>query len=240
MYQNSEYITTKLITMGKRIYITESQLDVITDYVRLNEAKSIKSDKLQKIFSEHGGLKKSVYSRGVHTRNYVSSDFHNMSDDDILGVITRDQLNSIQSERDVDHWRWADNYGLDIWAKENGVKLERGDRVECEELDDGMFVVYVERNAEFEHSGRDGGFKDFYNKQEERRKNRYNGFEPMSDKAKAARDLRNNPFYWAHKHGEMRDPQSGWSNPDRRKDAFDNARGGRDPWGFPALTHYKQ
>lgn len=227
--------------MSKKIYITESQLDVIGDYVRLNEAKSIKSEKLQKIFSEHGGLWKDQLSRGRHMRNYVSSDFHNMSDDDILGVISKEQLDDIQHGHTVDHWRWADNYGLDIWAKENGVNLERGDRVEYERLGDGMYLVYVERNAEFEYSGREGGFKDFHNKKEERRMNsHHDGFEPMTDKAKAARDLRKNPYYWSHKNGNVRDAQSGWSNPDRRREAFDNAKEGKDPWGFPALTHYQK
>ena len=229
---------SNLLESVVRKVVNESLSEI--DLTNLNESKSIKSGKLQKIFSEHGGLWKDNLSRGRHVRNYAATDFHNMSDADVLGVINKEQLDNIQRGHTIDHWRWADNKGLDIWAKENGVNLERGDRVEYEKLGDGMYLVYVERNAEFEHSGREGGFKDFYNKKEERRVNgRHDGFEPMSDKAKAARDLRHNPYFWGHKNGEMRDPQSGWSNPERRKEAFDNAKVGKDVWGYPALTHYK-
>jgi len=225
--------------MSKRIYITESQLDRIVESEKIEEAKSIKSGKLQQILTQHGGFKKDPYMRNRHFKNYAATDFHNMQDGDVLGVITRDQLNNIQRGHTVDHWRWADNYGLDKWAKENGVQMERGDRVEYEELQDGMFLVYVERNAEFEHSGREGGFKDFYEKKQQRRMNNVDGYQPMTDKAKAARDLRHNPYYWAHKRGEMRDTQSGWNNPERRQQVFNYAKQGLDQFGKPAMRNQK-
>jgi hypothetical protein len=213
------------------IIISESQLKAITEATKLDEAKSIKSKKLQDIFRQHGGLKKHRFN--YHTRTYATTDLHNMQDNNILGVINREQLRQIQSGHDVDHWRWADNYGLDHWAKNKGVELQRGDRVESLELADGMFLIYVERNAEFEHSGREGGFKDFYNKRQNREKSqrKTRDFNGMTPTAKAARELRNNPYFWADK-GDKSKMQTGWANPDVRKKAMDNARKGLDAHGL--------
>ena len=238
--------------MSKRIYITESQLDKIVESTKIDEARSIKSKKLQKILSQHGGIARSWYSRGMHTSNSVSTDIHNMPDEDILGVLSPAQLEEIQKGHTVDHWRWADNYGLDIWAKENGVQLERGDRVESQKLGDGMYLIFVERNAEFEYSGREGGYKEYATKKNEREKNNPykdsqakrvkdkfykpdKGFRPVTDKAWAARSLRRNPYFWAYKRGEMRDRQSGWNDPEVRKKVMGYARQGLNQFGRPAL-----
>ena len=230
---------------NNKVYLNESQLrDILKNAVHecLMEAKSIKSDKLQSIFNQHGGLPKSIYLKNRHTNNYVSTDIHNMKDDDILAVITKEQLNDLTRGHDVDHWRWSDNFGLDHWAKSNGVQLDRGDRVDSLELADGTYLIYVERNAEFERSGREGGFKDYFNKKEKRRVdyNKRDGFQPMSNKAKAARDLRKNPYFWQGKRGELKNTESGWNDPRRRKEAIDNARIGKDAWGYDAIDHYKK
>lgn len=227
-----------------KITINENELrNIIKNIVHkcLTEAKSIKSSKLQKIFNQHGGLAKSIYLKNRHSNNYVSTDVHNMKDDDILAVITKEQLNDLTRGHDVDHWRWSDNFGLDHWAKSNGVKLDNGDRVDALELADGKYLIYVERNAEFERSGREGGFKEYFDKKEKRRTD-YNksGFNPMSNKAKAARDLRKNPYFWAGKRGELKNTESGWNNPQIRKQAIDNAKIGKDAWGFDAIDHYKR
>lgn len=217
--------------MAKKIYLTESQFKRIVDKIFLEESRSLKSQKLQDIFKEHGGLYKSSLSRGRHSRNFVSYDFHNMPDEDVVCVITRDQLIDIERKPD---------YTLRNFARDRGYEVEPGDEVESERLGDGNYLIYVARNAYFEHTNREGGFKDFFKKQEERRKNRDLGFQPTTNRGKAARDLRQNPYFWAHKHGEMRDPQSGWSNPERRKEAMDNARQGKDAWGYDAIDHYKE
>lgn len=68
-----------------------------------------------------------------------------------------------------------------------------------------MYLIYIEKNAEFEHSGREGGYKDYYNKREERRRSRnYDGakeYFPMTDRGKAdehddiKKDLAKNGYY---------------------------------------------
>lgn len=203
----------------------------------LTESPSLKSRKLQAIFKEHGGLYKDIYLRGRHTKNYVNTDLHNMRDEDILGVMSQEEINQLQKGHDVDHWRWADNFGLDVWAKNNGVQLKQGDRIETEKLADGMFLVFLEHNAEFEHSGRNGeGYESFFNKREMRRKNSNhdgkNEYVPMTPKSKAAHDLRTNPYFRAASQGTLKDRQSGWNDPNRRKQAMQNAHQGKDVWGY--------
>jgi hypothetical protein len=204
--------------------------EVVSDL--LSEARSIKSSKLSDILKSHGGLYKDVLSRGRHVKNYAGTDLHGMEDSQILGVLSPSQVRDIQSGHTVDHWRWSDNYGLDIWAKENGVKLDKGDRVETLKLGDGSYLVYVERNAEFEHSGREGGFKDYYLKRKEREKNRpSDGYVAPSGRGKAVRDLRQNPYYWDGKNGTLHDRNSGWTDASRRKEVMDYAKSGKDQFG---------
>ena len=231
----------------EEVCLNESQLrKVIKETITniLTEAKSIKSQKLQDIFKQHGGIYKDAYKRGGHWSTYVNSDFHNMTDDCILGVMTGEQINQLQRGHTADHWRWSDNYGLDKWAKERGIPMERGDRIETLKLGDGMFLVYIERNAEFEHSGREGGYKDFFNKKEARRRNHYNDgkneYVPTTNKSKAAQDILKNPYFWAAKNGTLNDRNSGWNDPAWRAEAMNNARNGKDAWGYDALDHYKK
>ena len=41
-------------------------------------------------------LYKSPHSGNRHFRNYVSTDIHNMNDDDIIGVLSNDELNRVE------------------------------------------------------------------------------------------------------------------------------------------------
>lgn len=211
----------------KRIKLTESELkNVIGNIVHeiISEAKSIKSKKLQDILSKHGGLYKSQHTKGRHFRNYVIADFHNMSDDDVIGVMDYKQIQDIQY-----------NYGsLYKWAKENNYPVSVYDDVDSEKLGDGNYLIIIYKNAKFESSKQEGGWKDVYDKREKRRRsNRNDDFQAMTPKGKAARELRTTvPYYWAAKRGEFKDPQSGWTNPERRKQAMDFIRQGKDAWGY--------
>ena len=94
--------------------------------------------------------------------------------------------------------------------------------------DRNHYLVYVDRNAEFEHSGREGGWKDYYDKTEKRRKSRIgvDQYNAMTPKGRAAKELRTNPYF--------RTKQGGWKDDSIRQNAIDNARQGKDAWGFDA------
>ena len=89
--------------------------------------------------------------------------------------MTLQQLRDITSDKRYvrDYWRWADNYGLDVWAKSHNVNLIPGDRMSYMELGDGEHVVIVVNRNESQVQGREGeGWDAYYQKREERRKNK--------------------------------------------------------------------
>ena len=136
-------------------------------HVLLSEARSIKSRKLQQIISQHGGL-------GRHGND--CNDLHNMSDDDIICVMPPDKYHALWDKKyTADHWRWADNFSLDVWAKNQGIQVERGDRIEGLELNDGYYLIFINRNESCvnDYKGERGVWKDYYDKREERKRNRY-------------------------------------------------------------------
>lgn len=185
----------------------------------LKEARGLNSQKLYDIFQQYGGK----------LGNYVSSDLHNLTDDDIIGVLTRDELYQIQKGHNHDHGKYITNNGLDIWAEENGYNLDKGDTVSYLQLNDrNHYLIYVDRNAEFEHSGREGGWKDYYDKTEKRRKSRIgiDQYNAMTPKGRAAKELRTNPYF--------RTKQGYWKDDSIRQNAIDNARQGKDAWGLDA------
>lgn len=185
----------------------------------LTEAQGFKSQKLYDIFQQYGGKRD----------KFVTTDLHNLTDDNIIGVLTYSELDEIQKGHDQDHGRYMTNNGLNIWAKENGYKLDNGDEVCYLRLGDAKHVmIYIARNAEFEHSGRDGGWKDYYDKTEKRRKSQIgiDQYHAMTPKARAAKELRTNPYF--------RTKQGGWKDDKLRKTAIDNARQGKDAWGLDA------
>ena len=185
----------------------------------LTEAQGLKSQKLYDIFQRYGGK----------MDLFVTTDLHNLTDDEIIGVLTYRELDDILKGHDQDHGKYITNNGLDLWAKDNGYQLEKGDKVCYLRLKDGNhFLIYLERNAEFEHSGREGGWKDYYDKTNKRAKSkigtdRYNA---MTPRGRAAKELRTNPCF--------RTKQGGWKDNELRKTAIDNARKGKDAWGLDA------
>ena len=191
---------------------------------RVNESRYLNSKKLIDILNQHGGIMKSYKSHGIPG----TTDLKNMGDNDVIGVMSPQQVQAIQQGHTVDHWRWGDNYGLDKWARQNDIELEKGDRVETIKLGDGNYLIYIERNAEFEHSGREGGYKRFATTQHQRSRNSWldgkNSFQPMSTKGKDANTIRANS-YFSNKEGI-------WGNPENRRKAVDNIKVGKNPWDF--------
>lgn len=155
----------------------------------ISEAQGLSSMKIYNAIKQHGGIAKDdIYHRTV--------DLHNLTDDDFIGIIPsfRD-LKAIQDGHTVDHWRWADNYGLDKWATKNGVALDRGDRVEAIELNDGSYMAVIVRNEEL-ISGRDDGWRNFHDKRTQREKNqRDDGSKAYIWKNKRAYDILHNPYF---------------------------------------------
>ena len=225
------YLYINITQNMKKITVTEETLrNIVGNIVHevLCEAKSIKSDKLQDIIKQHGGL--GSY-HGPNGRNYVNTDLHNMDDSQVVGVVSYDKLNKIQGLSSNSYAALRD------YAIKNGFQVEKEDIVDYERLRDGMYLIYIERNANFEYSKKEGGFKDLYDKRENRRKQWWNDgkntYKPMTPKAEAARELRTRiPYKKKKKRGELKDPQSGWTNPERRKLAMDYIRQGKDAWGY--------
>lgn len=119
------------IILNKRLIenIIRESLDRI-----LKEAQGLNSQKLYDIFQQYGG--KLDY--------YVSSDLHNLTDDDIIGVLTYDELRQIQKGHNQDHGEYITNNGLDKWAEENGYNLDKGDIVSYLQLNDrNHYLVYI-------------------------------------------------------------------------------------------------
>lgn len=68
----------------------------------LKESQGLKSQKLYSILKQHGGFDISVYRRGKHGAYSATTDWHNKTDEEIIGVISKEQLRDIQEGHDVD------------------------------------------------------------------------------------------------------------------------------------------
>ena len=147
-----------------KIRLTENRLrELIYECVQsvLSEGKpGIQSQKLYNIMQQHGGLKRT---------NCL--DVHNLRDEDIVTVMPLAELGNITSDKRYirDHGRWADSYGLDVWAKENGVNLIPGDRMSYMELGDGEHAVIVVNRNENQVQGREGEGWDAYHQKRQQR-----------------------------------------------------------------------
>lgn len=129
----------------------------------LNEGKpGIQSQKLYDIVQKYGKI-----------RDTKCMDIHNLRDEDVITVMPMSDIRQIMSDRRyvVDHWRWADNYALDAWAKSNGIEKIPGDRMEYLELGNGDYAVVVINRNENQVPGREGEGWDAYNQKREKRKN---------------------------------------------------------------------
>lgn len=166
----------------------------------MGEARGLKSKKLFDILKTHGGWDSGKRMVGHH-KTYASSDWHNMIDDDIIGVMPYEKLNRIGFDDRI----------LTSWAKENGYNLDATDTVQTEKLGDGNYLVYIDRNAYFDRRRptKEGGFKDLYNKKAERERNK-----PYMD------NMRGKDSRLRHKEGVNQTPYI-WNNKEA-EDAFHN------------------
>lgn len=126
----------------------------------INEAQGLKSKKLYDIFKQYG--------RKYIAKHYDSSeamDLHNVLDDDVVGVFRASKIPKTEKEELQ-------------WIAAMGYKLDKGDAFRNIELakhaDNGeiLYAVVINRNANFEYSGREGGFKDYAMKKRSRENDR--------------------------------------------------------------------
>lgn len=182
----------------------------------LFESQGLKSRKVYDAFQEYGGLHSTVKHKGQPKKPFSWVDLHNITDNDVIGIFDGQELRNI-----------TNNSNLNDWAKENGYNIERGDLVEPLRLGDGQhYLTVIVRNADFEKSNREDGWKNYYNKTNVRRKNRLypdDEYYPMTPKGNAAKWLRTNPYF--------KNKADGWSNDARREKAINYAKQGKDAWG---------
>ena len=197
--------------------LTESKLrSLIQEAIQdiLVEAQGIQSQKLYNIFKKYGGFEtyRGIGSRNRKTSNSTCIDIHNLTDNDVITVMPRSQLNQITNDRRyyVDHGKWADSFGLDAWAEENGVKLGRGDRMSYIKLGDGQNVVIVVNRNENQVSGREGeGWDAYYQKTEKRKEDR-----SMDGKNQYIRKYSDPEHYRMWKNPYKRASDSNWTQKD--------------------------
>ena len=139
-------------------YISNSiNEDMATKYT-LNEAQGLKSKKLYDIFK--------TYGREFIAKHYDSSeamDLHNVSDNDVVGVFKAGQLPRTEGEEKA----WINQMGFDADSADGVRNIKLGKLA-----DDGqiLYAVVINRNANYDRTSaeKDGGFKDYVNKQNAR------------------------------------------------------------------------
>ena len=180
---------------GSRQYIRPRQIRNESVRSAIKEARSIKSDRLQSILSKHGGPGRQD-SRFSTNQSY---DLHNMRDEDIICVVPFDEYRTLFDKKyEIDHGKWSDNKSLEVWAKNQRIKLEPGDRIGALHLKDGMVLLFINRNEDCV-DGR-GGWMDYHEKREQRNSDKW------GDGSKRYIPKHTRPF----EHGQI------WKNPYRR------------------------
>lgn len=100
---------------------------------RIYESRSIKSQKLAQIIKKYGGFNRNMYGYNEH-RPYTSVvDIHNITDDDIIGVLPKNT---------------TPRQAYDI-AKKNGLTYNPGDSIEWVRLqnDKSMLLYFIARGG---------------------------------------------------------------------------------------------
>ena len=179
---------------------------IITEciYNILNEAKGIKSQKLYNIVQQHGGIE----SNGIF-------DIHNLTDDDVFGVVT--------------YYQWVDIVHNDMYkfAYKNGIELGVADTLQTIELKDGNYVLCRLRGGKHDRFSKQfnanrkkepGDFEYHIKKRMERESNRYPRKTDYVWNNKNAEELFHNPFF---KKGK-----GNWT-PERKTEAMNNVRNNR-------------
>jgi hypothetical protein len=194
--------------MKHNIRISESELhNLIKESVvnALNEARGVKSQKLYDIMQQHGG----IYS------NHGVFDIHNLTDNDIIDVISYQELKNIH------------NQGIRNYAKQNSIELGIGDMLDTIELNDGNYILCKLRGGRFdsitkkdnaEREKLPGDFELLHNKTEERRRNRYPRKNDYVWNNKDAEDIFHNPYF--------RKGEGNWT-PERKTEVMNNIKNGK-------------
>lgn len=211
--------------MNKKIIkLTESDLhNIVKESVNkiikecvINEKRNIKSKKLYDILQQHGGVDKYP---GQH-HNYIAClDFHNMTDDDIIGVFDYKDIYTLNDE--IPSKYFLNKYNINLGS------VDELDRVK---LGDGKYLLAILRGGKFdrrpkrpEEEIKDGDFELTYKKANKRQLNRPNTYKDMYKwENEKAEDLFRNP-YWRNKSGS-------WSDPKNYKRAFNNVKNGKHFW----------
>lgn len=117
--------------MKRTITLTEKDIrNIIKESVvgAIMEAKGIKSKKLYDIIQQHGGI---VSNRGIF-------DIHNLTDNDVVDVLTHQELHNIY------------NIGWKQYAYNNGIDLGVADMLDYVELNDGNYLLLKLRGGRFD------------------------------------------------------------------------------------------
>ena len=181
-----------------RIRLTEEKLHNIIyecvknilDEKRKHKHPGLKSKKLFDLIKPYGGFSK-------NSTLQASSDVHNITDEDVIGVFSREDIKKAE-QTTIGKGRYRDELGLNAWAQTMGYEIIPGDAVMALPLNrSNDFVVVIVRNMH-QANGRDGEGWDKYNtKREERRSDQ--------DSDGSRRFI---PKYQRHfEHGRM------WKNP---------------------------
>lgn len=150
----------------------------------LSESRGIKSAKLYDIMNEHGGFAKD----DLH---HKTCDLHNITDDEVIGVISHRQLQDIQV-------RSQNSDGLKSWAKRKGYDLRPQDDVDYIKLQDGNYLLLIIINSRFDRVANTGdeGWKQYWDKTQQREKNRRNdGKRQYQWNNTEAEDAFHNPYF---------------------------------------------
>lgn len=197
--------------------VKESVNKILESYI-INEKRNIKSKKLYDILQQHSGVNKYP---GQHYNSVACLDFHNMTDDDIIGVFDYKDIKNLNDDCPSRSQDFLDKYN---------IKLGSADCLDRVELGDGKYLLAILRGGKFDRRAKrpeeeikDGDFEKRYKKQEKRRRNRPNIYQDNYKwENEKAEDLFKNP-YWREKSGS-------WSDAKNYKRAFDNVKNGRHFW----------
>lgn len=144
--------------------------------------QGLKSKKLYDIINQYGLPKTYLHPKSI----FGISDFHNMTDADVIGAVPYEKVHS-KNQKELN--------GL---AVKNGFSLSPADMVEVIELNNGMALLVINRNGNFDRTSyqQEGGFKARVAKQTDRLKGRSgDGARNYQWKSPTADETFHNPYF---------------------------------------------
>lgn len=144
--------------------------------------QGLKSKKLYDIINQYGLPMNHLHPKSI----FGISDFHNMTDADVIGAVPYEKVHA-KNQKELN--------GL---AVKNGFSLSPADMVEVIELNNGMALLVINRNGNFDRTSyqQEGGFKDLRKKQSERDSRRSgNGSRQYQWKSPTADETFHNPYF---------------------------------------------